>query len=138
MRWGERVGASVQPPLWVALTGPLGAGKSVFVRAVCRGAGVPGHIPSPSFTLVQQYRSSRGFTIYHVDLFRLTPGDPIAPLGWDDLIGIPGLVLLEWASRVQGQQPDDRWEIFIDYCGDPEKRVVRALRAGRSPDLVSW
>ncbi|UCC72415.1 MAG: tRNA (adenosine(37)-N6)-threonylcarbamoyltransferase complex ATPase subunit type 1 TsaE [Gemmatimonadota bacterium] len=136
--WGERVGASVEPPLWIALNGPLGAGKSVLARAICRGAGITGHIPSPSFTLVQAYASPRSFTIHHVDLFRLRAGDPIEPLGWDELLSTPGLVLLEWATRAEGQQPDDRWEVNIDYGSGPDERVVQLSRLGSAPEPVGW
>ena len=134
--WGQRIGASVEPPLWVALDGPLGAGKSVLARAICRGAGVVGHIPSPSFTLVQQYESARGFRIHHVDLFRLEAGDPIEPLGWDDLVGGTGLVLLEWPGRAEGQQPDDRWDVALDYGETPGERVVSTWRRGAAQGLL--
>jgi tRNA threonylcarbamoyladenosine biosynthesis protein TsaE len=136
--WGEAIGSTVQPPLWIALTGPLGAGKSVLARAICRGAGVGGHIPSPSFTLVQSYDSRRGFAVHHIDLFRLRPGDPMEPLGWDDLVSGAGLVLLEWADRATGLQPVDRWEVEIDYGDSPDHRVVQARRRGEVEELVPW
>ncbi len=138
VRWGELVGSRVEPPLWISLRGPLGAGKSVLARAICRGAGVSGHIPSPSFTLVQRYRSARSFQIHHVDLFRLSPGDPLEPLGWDELIGDTGLVLLEWADRAEGQQPSDRWEVAIDYGPSTDLRVVTADRLGEAAELIAW
>lgn len=138
VRWGERVGATVRPPLWIALHGPLGAGKSVLARAICRGAGITGHIPSPSFTLVQGYSSPRSFPVHHVDLFRLQPGDPIEPLGWEELLSASGLVLLEWAERAGERQPADRWEVDIDYGSTPEQRVVRVRRLGAAPELVEW
>lgn len=138
VRWGESIGISVEPPLWVAMSGPLGAGKSVLARAICRGAGVTGNIPSPSFTLVQRYASSRGFQIHHVDLFRLSAGDPLEPLGWDELVSAPGLVLLEWADRAGDQQPRDRWEVSLDYGSNSDERVVSVVRVGRAAELVSW
>lgn len=138
MAWGERIGRCVEPPLWVALRGPLGAGKSVLARAICWGAGVVGHIPSPSFTLVQRYESSRGFPIDHVDLFRLRPGDPLEPLGWDELMKLRGLVLVEWAERAGEGQPRDRWEIEIDYAPLRDRRRVKATRVGEAPELVGW
>ena len=138
VRWGERVGQSVEPPLWVSLYGPLGAGKSVLARAICRGAGVSGHVPSPSFTLVKEYFSSRGFSIHHVDLFRLCGGDPLEPLGWGELLASPGLVLLEWACRVPGQQPEDRWEVEIGYGRRPDERVVEVTRLHGAPGLIGW
>ncbi len=137
-RWGRRIGERVEPPLWIALDGPLGAGKSVLARAICRGAGVTGHIPSPSFTLVQSYSSARGFIIHHVDLFRLNPGDAIAPLGWDELMAGSSLVLLEWACRAGPQQPDDRWEINLDYGKREDEREVVAKRLGTAPELIAW
>jgi len=135
--WGEAIGRSIDPPLWVALQGPLGAGKSVFSRAVCRGAGVTGHIPSPSFTLVQRYDSPRGFEILHVDLFRLSAGDGMVALGWDDLLGSRGVVLLEWADRSGDQQPADRWEVHLDYAEDPSRRVITVDRVGQAAELIS-
>ncbi len=138
VRWGERMGAGAQPPLWIAMVGPLGAGKSVLARAICRGADIGGHIPSPSFTLVQRYESPRGFTIYHVDLFRLSPGDTMEPLGWDELLSSAGVVLLEWADRAGGQQPADRWEVEIDYAPRTDERVVSARRLGAAPGLIEW
>ena len=136
--WGKRIGSSARPPLWIALYGPLGAGKSVLARAVCRGAGVGGHIPSPSFTLVQSYSGDRGFVVHHVDLYRLQPGDSMEPLGWDDLVGGAGLVLLEWADRAAGLQPDDRWEIEMDYGERPDRRRVRVRRLGAARELIEW
>lgn len=136
--WGERVGAAVEPPLWIALHGPLGAGKSVLARAICRGAGITGHIPSPSFTLVQTYSSPRSFTVHHVDLFRLQPGDPIEPLGWDELLADPGLVLLEWAERAGDRQPANRWEVELDYGSAEEQRIVQARSLGSAQELVEW
>ncbi len=136
--WGHRVGESIHPPVWMALVGPLGAGKSVFARAVCRGAGVTGHIPSPSFTLVQRYQSPRGFEIYHVDLFRLRPGDTMEPLGWDELVATHGLVLVEWADRAAEQQPEDRWDVEIEHGESAGERMVTVRRRGDAPKLLEW
>lgn len=138
IRWGECIGERVVPPLWIALVGPLGAGKSVLARAVCHGAGIAGHIPSPSFTLVQEYLSPRGFSVHHVDLFRLERGDPVEPLGWDALLSATGIVLVEWADRAGELQPEDRWVIRVDYCTAPHERRVVADRLGFSPELIGW
>lgn len=136
--WGKRIGASIQPPLWIALRGPLGAGKSVLARSVCQGGGVGGRIPSPSFTLVQEYRSPRGFSIHHVDLFRLRSGDDLGALGWEELMRSSGLVLLEWPERAGGQLPRDRWDLDIAYARLPGERVVRVDRVGDAAELVEW
>ena len=72
--WGERIGASVAVPVVFALRGELGAGKSVLARAIARGAGVSGPMPSPTFNLVYRYHGARGVDVWHLDLYRL--GDP--------------------------------------------------------------
>ena len=59
-RWGERIGSSVRPPVFLMLRGPVGAGKSVLARAVARGAGVRGAVPSPTFNLVFRYPGGQG------------------------------------------------------------------------------
>ncbi len=126
----------MEPPLWIALYGPLGAGKSVLARAICRGAGVRGPIPSPTFTLVQTYASPRGFEIHHVDLFRLEVDESLEPLGWEELRRAPDLVLVEWADRAAGLLPDDRWEIHLEYGGEPDRRRVEAIRRNAAPELI--
>ncbi len=138
VEWGERIGSELLPPLWIALYGPLGAGKSVLARAVIRGAGISGHIPSPSFTLVQSYHSPRGFEINHVDLFRLRAGDTLGPLGWEDLLAADGFVLVEWANRAGEELPASRWEVNLDYGVSPETRKVHLARLGEAPQLLSW
>jgi tRNA threonylcarbamoyladenosine biosynthesis protein TsaE len=136
--WGRRIGERVDPPLWISMNGPLGAGKSVLARAICRGAGIGGNIPSPSFTLLQRHRSPRGFEVHHVDLFRLRPGDSLEPLGWAELLSVPGLVLLEWADRAGARHPADRWEVALDHGASADERVVRATRVGAAQELIEW
>ncbi len=97
-----------------------------------------GYLPSPSFTLVQRYASPRGFEIDHVDLFRLEPGESLEPLGWDELLGSSGLVLVEWADRAGDQQPADRWEVRLEYGPAETERVVEVGRVGAAPELIEW
>ena len=70
VRWGERIGRQVPPPLFLALRGPLGAGKSVLARAVARGAGVEGPLPSPTFNLLFRYEAPTSVVV-HLDLYRI-------------------------------------------------------------------
>ena len=63
VRWGTRIGREVVGPVFLGLKGPLGAGKSVLARAVARGAGVEGPIPSPTFNLLFRYPSPRGIPV---------------------------------------------------------------------------
>lgn len=130
VRWGRAIGAAARPPLWLALYGELGAGKSVLARAVCEGAGVTGGVPSPTFTLMNVYRGAAGFPIVHADLYRIERAAELDALGWDDLVRDPAVVLLEWAERAGGRQPASRWEITLAHVRDPARRRLHAVSRG--------
>lgn len=133
--WGRRVGAEAATPLVLALHGDLGAGKSTLARAVARGAGVAGEVPSPTFNLRFAYDAPRGVRIVHLDLYRLERPDEVWELGWAEL-GAPGeLVLVEWPERAGGLLPPDRWDVTLEEEGDPSRRRVRAVPAGAPPAL---
>jgi tRNA threonylcarbamoyladenosine biosynthesis protein TsaE len=106
----------------VLLFGDLGAGKTCFVRGLVEGLGLdPGDVSSPTFTLIQVYRGGR--TLYHVDLYRLAPGEA-DDLGLDELAAEPGAVLaIEWAEKLTRPFPD-AVEVRIDDLGDDRRRIA--------------
>lgn len=135
VRWGRAIGAQASPRLWISLHGPLGAGKSVFARAVCEGAGVRGTLPSPGFTLLSVYRSPRSFPVVHADLYRIERPDELHGLGWRELEAADAVVLVEWADRAGGRLPADRWDLTLEHVADPTLRRVRAVAVGSVRDL---
>ena len=80
------------------LSGDLGSGKTTFVRYLAQALGFdPAWVSSPSFTLLQRYPPGPGgFGITHVDLYRLAPGDDVEPLGLEEALAGPDLVVVEW------------------------------------------
>jgi tRNA threonylcarbamoyladenosine biosynthesis protein TsaE len=85
--------------LLLALSGELGSGKTTLARALLRQLGVSGTIRSPTFTLVEPYETRRG-AVHHLDLYRLSPGAAaLEGLGYRELRGQPGLILVEWPER---------------------------------------
>lgn len=133
--WGERIGREAPAPLVLALRGDLGAGKSTLARAVARGAGVEGEVPSPTFNLLFRYDTPRGVQLHHLDLYRLERPEEVWELGWSEL-GAPGdLVLVEWPERAEALLPTPRWEVELEDFGDPEVREVSARPVGDPPAL---
>lgn len=130
--WGRQVGRSAAEgslglPLVVALRGPLGAGKSVLARAIARGAGVEGPMPSPTYNLLFRYQGSGGLEVYHLDLYRLEDPDDVWELGWQELAEGDQVVLIEWPERAEPLVPADRWDVRLSF-------VARAGAGGAGAD----
>jgi tRNA threonylcarbamoyladenosine biosynthesis protein TsaE len=122
----ERLAQALLPSLRagqaVLLHGPLGAGKSTFCRALIRAAAANPmlEVPSPTYTLVQSYETSR-FMLHHFDLWRLSGPDGLEDLGWDDARS--GVVLVEWPDRLGALVPDDALHITFGIAGDGLRHV---------------
>ena len=103
----------------ITLTGGLGAGKTVFARALVNAlAPSPEEVPSPTFTLVQVYENQSP-AIWHFDLYRLEGEDEILELGWDEARR-QGVAVVEWPERLGSLLPKDRLEISIEFSGDSD------------------
>lgn len=113
VRWGERIGREVEAPIVLALRGDLGAGKSVLARAIARGCGFTGAVPSPTFNLLFRYPVRDGIEIVHMDLYRLRTPEEIWELGWGELGKEREIVLIEWPERAGDYLPPNRWEVEL-------------------------
>ena len=134
-RWGERVGREAPVPLVIALRGDLGTGKSTLARAIARGMGVAGPVPSPTFNLLFRYDTPRGAELAHLDLYRLEDPEEVWDLGWADLPGERELVLVEWPERAEGLLPEPRWQVELEEAEDPARRRVALRPVGSPPPL---
>lgn len=94
-----------------ALFGTLGMGKSVFARAFIQKLTDAKEVPSPTFTLVQQYEAS-DFEIYHFDLYRLKSPDEVFELGFEEAV-YEGVCLIEWPGQAGNWLPRDIFKIEI-------------------------
>jgi tRNA threonylcarbamoyladenosine biosynthesis protein TsaE len=101
---GEDLGRSLGVAgLAIALIGPLGAGKTVFVKGLAKGLGVdPRLVSSPTFVIAQQYPVATGpMTLHHVDLYRLESEDELETIGFYDMLAPGNVVAVEWADRFE-------------------------------------
>jgi tRNA threonylcarbamoyladenosine biosynthesis protein TsaE len=104
---GAKLAMMLTPGDAVALSGPLGAGKTALVRGMLRGLGHDGDVPSPSFPIVIPYDPPTvRLPFAHVDLYRIDDVAALSELGLDDLRG-GGAVAIEWPERLgDGAWPD--------------------------------
>ena len=118
---GGELASELNPGDVLLLVGDLGAGKTAFVRGVARALGVsPADVSSPTFTLIQEYRSPRG-TLFHVDLYRLKP-EEVDDLGLDEMIGA-GIVAVEWPDRWR-DPPAGAREVRIEHRGGDRRQIT--------------
>jgi len=122
-RFAAGIAAAMRPGDAILLSGPLGAGKTAFARALLRAATNDPvlEVPSPSFTLVQTYDTPRG-RVHHYDLWRLDGSGALTELGWDD--ARDDIVLVEWPDRLGTLTPRDALHLDFALADDPDSRTV--------------
>jgi tRNA threonylcarbamoyladenosine biosynthesis protein TsaE len=123
---GRKLGAALRPGDFVALTGDLGAGKTLLVKAMAEGAGAE-PASSPTFAIVNLYRGP--VPLQHLDLYRLSGRAELFALGFDDLLAEPAATVCEWSERAAGALPADRLEIALEHAG-PRARKARLQATG--------
>ncbi len=117
---GRALAVSLRAGMVVCISGPLGAGKTAFVRGLAAGLGCdPDDVSSPTFTIVQEY--SGRVRLQHVDLYRLSPAE-VRDLGLDDLLD-DAVMAVEWPDRWQ-DVPDDAIDVTIEVVGEGTRRIV--------------
>jgi tRNA threonylcarbamoyladenosine biosynthesis protein TsaE len=124
--------------LLIVLSGPLGAGKTVFAKGVAAGLGInPGSVTSPTFGICSEYPLAGGRRLAHVDGYRLTSIADLEGTGFLDLL-VPGtLVLMEWGERFRDALPADRLELVILRPDQiPNNRCLNAVASGPVAESV--
>ncbi len=109
----------------VTLNGPLGAGKTTFVRGLLRVLGHAGAVKSPTFTLVEPYEMN-GRRFYHFDLYRLKEPEELEFLGIRDYLAGPDLCVVEWAERAKGLLPAPDVAVMIAPANNGRSVTVTA------------
>jgi tRNA threonylcarbamoyladenosine biosynthesis protein TsaE len=125
-------GALPEQGLLVVLSGPLGAGKTVFAKGVAAGFGIdPEAVTSPTFGICSEYALAQGGRLAHVDAYRLTSVADLENTGFLDLL-VPGTwVLMEWGERFREALPPDRLELAISRPDqNPTHRSLNAVASG--------
>ena len=116
---GRSLAAELRVGDVVLIDGPLGAGKTAFVRGIAEGLRAdPDEVSSPTFTILQQYRSTP--TLYHADLYRLTPVEA-ADLGLEET-GLDGVLAVEWPDRWDAR-PGSAIQIVIEDLGGADRTI---------------
>jgi tRNA threonylcarbamoyladenosine biosynthesis protein TsaE len=132
---GRRLAGLLFPGALVALVGPLGAGKTHFVRAVVEGLGGDGRrVSSPTFALIHEYDAR--MPVYHFDTYRLPDEVAFADLGVGEYFNGDGVCLVEWADRVEGVLPAEHLRLTIAVTGETSRRFTVEPRGAKYAAIV--
>ncbi|MBQ9893208.1 MAG: tRNA (adenosine(37)-N6)-threonylcarbamoyltransferase complex ATPase subunit type 1 TsaE [Bacteroidales bacterium] len=108
----------------IALHGPMGAGKTTFTTALCRRLGVrEDAVGSPTFAIVNEYRSGSGEPIYHFDFYRITKPEEALDIGLYDYLDSGAPCIMEWAENIEELLPEETLVVNIT-AGEDGSRTL--------------
>ena len=120
---GERFSEVLLPGDVVAMYGDLGAGKTAFTRGVVRGLGCDAAVSSPTFSIVNEYRTPTG-VFAHCDMYRIVSEDDLYSTGFYDYLDGKGIVFMEWSENVPFAVDADAIRLTISK-GEGDERFFR-------------
>jgi tRNA threonylcarbamoyladenosine biosynthesis protein TsaE len=106
-----------------AFYGSLGAGKTTIIKAVCELLGASGIASSPSFTLVNEYRTQTGESLYHIDFYRIKNISEVFDIGIEEYLYSGSYCFLEWPELAEEVLPEETIRLRI-FVGKNEERII--------------
>jgi tRNA threonylcarbamoyladenosine biosynthesis protein TsaE len=107
----------------IAFSGELGAGKTTFIQAICRSLGIEVDVNSPTFSLVNEYFSPEGKSIFHFDLYRIETPEELFDMGYEEYFYSGSMCLIEWPEKAKKLIPQDALWVKIEI-GEDEARTI--------------
>jgi tRNA threonylcarbamoyladenosine biosynthesis protein TsaE len=101
----------------------MGAGKTTIIKAICRILGASDLVSSPTFTLVNEYKTAAGESLYHIDFYRIKKKDEAYDFGIEEYFSSGAYCFLEWPEMVEDILPADTVRISISV-GEHEQRIL--------------
>jgi tRNA threonylcarbamoyladenosine biosynthesis protein TsaE len=133
--WGRRLASVLEGGELVGLIGDLGAGKTIFIKGLARGLGLPEEeILSPTFTMIQEHRGR--LPLYHIDLYRLESAT-IDDLGLREYLFGEAISTVEWFDRLAEMSALENISVRISFVGANRRRLEFSATAPRYAALLS-
>lgn len=107
-----------------AMFGPMGVGKTTFIKAVCEVLGVQDTITSPTFAIVNEYRTDSGEQIFHFDFYRIRKVEEAYDMGYEDYIYSGAVCFLEWPELIEELLPDDAVHVTLTEEEDGTRTIT--------------
>lgn len=107
-----------------AFHGEMGAGKTTFIKAICEKLGVTDVINSPTFAIINEYRSDSGELIYHFDFYRINKEEEAFDFGYEDYFFSGSLCFIEWPERIESLLPHDTIHVTVKEVEGGQRQVI--------------
>ena len=115
--------------IWI-FEGEMGAGKTTLIKAICKELGVMSHVQSPTFSIVNEYLTNEGETIYHFDFYRLKKEEEALDFGIEEYFDSGNICLLEWAEKIESLLPENCFKINITLGKGLTAGLTRNIESG--------
>lgn len=136
-RLGMKLGKLLQAGDIICLEGPLGSGKTCFAKGIGIGMGVEEPITSPSFILINEYKTPSGLTLYHIDFYRLNdPVEEALAIGIEEKFYGDGVCVIEWADRARDIIPPERLWITFSHLDTHQRGILMEPSGKRYIQLI--
>jgi len=106
-----------------AFHGEMGAGKTTFIHALCEALHVKDNVTSPTFSIINEYNTTDGSIVYHMDLYRLKSNEEAVNAGVEDCLYSGNICLVEWPEKAPEIFPDKTVHIYISVIGDEMRKI---------------
>jgi tRNA threonylcarbamoyladenosine biosynthesis protein TsaE len=106
-----------------ALHGEMGAGKTTFIHALCEAMGVQDTVTSPTFSIINQYKTTTGQMVYHMDLYRVKDENEAINAGIEDCLYSGNICWVEWPEKAPGIFPADTLYMTISSIGRNTRKL---------------
>ena len=106
-----------------AISGPMGSGKTTFIQALCRRLNVVDVVNSPTFSIVNEYLTGDGASVFHFDLYRIRKADELLDIGYEDYFYSGDYCFIEWPELAADLIPDESVSITIEVEEPGEDRI---------------
>ena len=130
---GKRLAPLLGKGSVVALSGPLGAGKTCFTKGVAAGLGIEEELTSPSYAIIREYEcfvDSEKLPFYHIDAYRLEGNDDFSAIGGEEIVFGNGISVIEWSERVPDFIPAGAYTVYFEIAADNKRSVKLAIQDG--------
>jgi len=104
-----------------ALYGAMGAGKTTFIKAVCRVLGVVDIVQSPTFSIINEYKTVTGDPVFHFDFYRIRKTEEVFDIGYEDYLYSGSYCFIEWPEMIENLLPEGTVRIRIS--GEQERYI---------------